>query len=342
VTERAATILDVARVAGVSKSTVSNVVRGSAAVTGEKRRRVLAAIDQLDYRPNALARQLVQRHTNMLGVMVGDLGNPFYAEMAKLIERHAAARGYTAMFCNTLGDAKAELAAVETLLEYRVAGFVFLAYAGDASGVRGALEGRVPVVFVSCEGEWGDTVCANDFHGAELATEHLIGLGHTSIAYFSDPIVEDAVDGARRAGYRSAMAASGLPSQVFHWSPSLHLVTLDGGEAGPIEELFASPSRPSAVVSSNDLGAIDLLDFADRAGLEVPGDLSVVGFDDVMIAGMARVSLTTIRQQQEELAREGVEILAGRIEGRLEDSPGEHRVDVDLIVRGTTAPPRGA
>src|SRR4029077_9834607 len=126
------TILDVASRAGVSKSTVSNVIRGVVGVSEETRRKVDSAIKHLGYRPNILARQLVQQRTNILGVFVGDLANPFYAEMAKSVERHAAAHAYTAMFCNTEGDSESELAGIETLLEQRVAGFVFLAFSGDS------------------------------------------------------------------------------------------------------------------------------------------------------------------------------------------------------------------
>src|SRR5437764_10967426 len=156
------TILDVASHAGVSKSTVSNVVRGLPGVSDATRRRVRAAIDELGYRPNVLARQLVQQRTSMLGVVVGDLANPFFAEMAKSVERHAAARGYTAMFCNTEGDSQSERAGVETLLEYRVAGIVFLAFSGESRTMQETLEHQVPVVFLSCKADWGDVVSVDD------------------------------------------------------------------------------------------------------------------------------------------------------------------------------------
>src|SRR5712692_5901350 len=121
---RPPTILDVASRAGVSKSTVSNVISGVMGVSEETRRRVDTAIKQLGYRPNILARQRIEQRTNILGVVVGDLATPFHAETAKSVERHAAARGYTAMFCNTEGDSESELAGIETLVEQRVAGFV--------------------------------------------------------------------------------------------------------------------------------------------------------------------------------------------------------------------------
>ena len=149
-TGRHATIFDVARTAGVSKSTVSNVIRGVEGVAPQTRVRVQEALEQLGYRPNVLARQLVQQRTTTLGVVVGDLGNPFYAEMAKQIERAAAGRGYHAMFCNTQGDDEAETSGLESLMEYRAAGIVFLSHPADREAARGVVEGRVPVVFVTC------------------------------------------------------------------------------------------------------------------------------------------------------------------------------------------------
>src|SRR5205814_629223 len=221
------TIHDVASHAGVSKSTVSNVVRGLPGVSESTRRRVLTSIDELGYRPNVLARQLVQRRTSILGVVVGDLANPFFAEMAKSVERHAAARGYTAMFCNTEGDSESELAGVETLLQHRVAGIVFLAFSGDPRTMQEVLHHQVPVVF-----------------------------------------------------------------------------------------------------ASNDVAAIALQEFADRVGIRVPEDVSIVGFDDVPMAGLARIALTTVAQPRDELARLGIADVADRIERKVKGPPRTTLVDV--------------
>src|SRR6266568_7133757 len=186
-TRRAPTIMDVAALAEVSKSTVSNVIRAVPAVSGATRGRVRLAIQELGYRPNVLARQLVQQRTSILGVVVGDLANPFFAEMAKSVERHAAARGYTAMFCNTEGDSQSELAGVETLLEHRVAGIVFLAFSGESRVMRETLQHQVPVVFLSCHEDWGDVVSVDDVKGGRLATRHMLDAGHRRIAYLSIP-----------------------------------------------------------------------------------------------------------------------------------------------------------
>src|SRR3979490_1659532 len=159
---RSPTILDVASRAGVSKSTVSNVVRGLPGVSEETGARVRKAIDALGYRPNVLARQLVQQRTSILGVVVGDLANPFFAEMAKSVERHAASRGYTAMFCNTEGDSQSELAGVEPLLEYRVAGIVFLAFSGDSRTMQETLEHQAAVVLRGRLASRGHIVSVDD------------------------------------------------------------------------------------------------------------------------------------------------------------------------------------
>src|SRR6267154_2289950 len=314
---RPPTILDVASRAGVSKSTVSNVVRGLPGVSEATRGRVRMAIDQLGYRPNVLARQLVQQRTSILGVVVGDLANPFFAEMAKSVERHAASRGYTAMFCNTEGDSQSELAGVETLLEYRVAGIVFL----------------------GCKADWGDVVSVDDVRGGKLSANHLIESGHRRIAYVSIPELEDESDFSRWQGYSEALSQSGLgPPTRISWSPPSDQARVDGVER-KLLEVFTGPTRSTAVVASNDVAAISLQEFADRFSIRVPQDLSIVGFDDVPMAGLARISLTTVAQPRDELAKLGIATIADRIERKLKGPPRTTLVGVRLVTRRSTAPP---
>jgi LacI family transcriptional regulator len=336
---RQPTILDVASQAGVSKSTVSNVVRGLPGVSEATRRRVLAAIEQLGYRPNVLARQLVQQRTNILGVVVGDLANPFFAEMAKSVERHAAARGYTAMFCNTEGDSQSELAGVETLLEYRVAGIVFLAFSGDSRTMQETLEHQVPVVFVSCSADWGDVISVDDALGGRLGTAHLIESGHRRIAYVSIPELEDQSGVARWQGYSDALRAAGLgPPVRVSWSPPSDHALVDGVDTRLLD-VFSGGGRATAAFASNDVAAISLQEFADRVSLRVPRDLSIVGFDDVPMAGLARIALTTVAQPRDELARLGIATIADRIERKLNGPARTTLVDVSLVARSSTAPP---
>jgi LacI family transcriptional regulator len=339
-----ATIFEVAALAGVSKSTVSNVVRGAEGVAEGTRERVLEAIARLGYRPNVLARQFVQQRTTTLGVLVGDLDNPFYAEMAKLIERWGFHHGYTAMFCNIEGDDDLAVAGVESLLEQRVAGIVFLAFFGRSPDIEQLLRQRVPVVFVGLREEWGDSVAVNDAAGARLATEHLIELGHRRIAYMTTPAVERRADRARQAGYREAMRRAGLtPLPPVRWAPGEELATI-GGRPAPLTDVLKGPECPTGWFVSNDLGAIGLQEYMDLHGLHVPGDVSLVGFDNVSLSGLARISLTTVAQPLDELARRGVERLVELIEHGGENHPGARRprvvtVPVQLVVRGSTAPP---
>jgi LacI family transcriptional regulator len=341
-TRRHPTILDVAAHAGVSKSTVSNVVRGLPGVSDATRRRVRTAIEELGYRPNVLARQLVQQRTSILGVVVGDLANPFFAEMAKSVERHAAARGYTAMFCNTEGDSQSELAGIETLLQHRVAGIVFLAFSGDSRTMQETLRQHIPAVFVSCGADWGDVVSVDDKLGGSMGTKHLIEAGHRRIAYLSIPELEDQSDWARWEGYCVALKEAGLTTPVrVSWSPPADHARIDGIER-PLLDLFSGEDGATAVFASNDVAAIALQEFADRVSLKVPGDISIVGFDDVPMAGLARIGLTTIAQPRDELARLGIAAVADRIERKLKGPPRRTLVDVRLVARRSTAPPAAA
>ena len=330
---RSPTILDVADRAGVSKSTVSNVIRGGVGVSGETRRKVDSAIQQLRYRPNILARQLVQQRTNILGVVVGDLANPFYAEMAKSVERQAAARGYTAMFCNTEGDSASELAGIEMLLAQRVAGVVFLAFSGDSRTMRETLQHEVPAVFLGCHEDWGDVVAVDDELGGRLATRHLIEAGHRRLAFLSIPELSDSSDQARYVG---CVKEAGDSVTRISWSPKTDHAEIDG-KACDLRDLFVGENRVTGVFASNDVAAVDLMEFADRVGLRVPGDISIVGFDDVPMAGLARIALTTVAQPRDELARRGIETIIERIEGRLIGKPTATLVGVKLVQRRSTS-----
>jgi LacI family transcriptional regulator len=338
-TPRHPTILDVARVAGVSKSTVSNVIRSFEGVTEEKKRAVVHAIEQLGYRPNAVARHLAQQRTQLFGAVIGDLSNPFHAEMAKLVERESAARGYATMFSNTLGDGATEAAAIEMMLEHRVGGIVFLAFSARDRPLRSSLKGRVPVVFIGCSEPWGDSVVAADRRGARVATEHLLELGHRRIAFLANALVEESGHRSRLAGYRDALARARIePGPLLTLTEQGPVATV-AGEAVPLAELLQGPRRLTAIFSSNDLGALELLEFGDRSGIRVPDELSVVGFDGAAVSGLNRIALTTVAQPKEELVRLGTEALVARIEGRATGPARRRVVDVDLIVRRSTGPP---
>src|SRR4051812_33113877 len=199
------TIMDVANLSGVSKSTVSNVLRGAGRVSENTRSRVLESIEALGYRPNSLARDLVRRRSNTIGVVLGDLANTFYADLVKLLELRISAASYTTIVCNTDGRLELERDRVEMLLERAVAGVVMLQFGGDGAVLDELRVAGVPVVVVSCWDARADCVAVDDAAGMAAAVEHLYELGHRRIAHVTSHLVEDSTRAARYAGYEAAM-----------------------------------------------------------------------------------------------------------------------------------------
>jgi LacI family transcriptional regulator, galactose operon repressor len=335
---RPATLIDVASLAGVSPSTVSNVVRGSDVVAPRTRRRVQAAIEQLAYRPNALARHLLQGRATTIGVITRDLANPFFAEMASLVEREVARFGFAAMFCATEGDDDREEQAIGLMLENRVSGLVFLSFLGRPSQIEKKINGQVPVVFVAAEEPWADSVTVDEHRGGELVARHLTELGHRRLA-FVGPQQPDRADARRLEGFLRAAADANLRPTVIAWDPPHGAVTI-GGAIVDWPTILRGPDAATGIFAANDFAAIDLLDVADSLGIRVPDQLSIVGFDDVDMARLRRINLTTVSQSREALVRLGVEALFGRIEGRIAGDPHVTLASVSLKVRGSTGPPR--
>jgi LacI family transcriptional regulator len=332
---RRPTINDVASLSGVSKATVSNVVRGTGSVSEATRARVLDAIATLGYRPNASARNLVRQRTDALGVIAGNLGNAFDAELVERIEQAASERKFTTLVCTTGRNPEDETAKIGTLLEQRVAGIAMLQFNGDRQLMAQLVSERVPVVMVSCWDDYVDCVAVDDSEGLELAVGHLAELGHRRIAYLTDELVESITRRTRLEAFERALLRHGLtfePDWVIHGSV---------GDAGIEPHAFTSllevEDRPQAIVATNDNIAIALIEQLESLGYRVPEDFSVVGFDGSRVAALSRIGLTTIAQPVEQLARSSVELLLQRVLG---DSPDERqhvRLEPRLIVRSSTA-----
>jgi LacI family transcriptional regulator len=334
---RPPTLIDVAQSAGVSPSTVSNVVRGSDVVAARTRRRVLNAIAELGYRPNALARHLLAGRATTIGIIARDLRNPFFAEMASLVEREVAGFGFAAMFCATDGDPDREEQAVELMLDHRVTGLVILSFLGRPELIATRINDQIPVVFVAAEEPWADSVTVDEHRGGEIVARHLIELGHRRLAFIG-PQQPDRADARRLEGFLRAAGDAGLKPTVIAWDPPDGQPSIDGG-AVEWAPLFAGTEPLTGIFAANDFAAIDLLDVADALGVRVPAALSVVGFDDVDMARLRRINLTTVSQPRDALVRLGVGALLGRIEGRITGGPHVTMASVGLTIRGSTAPP---
>ena len=328
------TILDVARRAGVSKSLVSMVTRGEPGVSEEKRSAILKAIDELDYRPNAMAQGLVMRQTRILGVMVSDLQNPFFAAVISGIQGRAAECGFRVLI--TTGDRtpSIEESAIENLLELRVDGLILASPRVDDE-VIGRAGRSAPVVVLNrnTADDNSDSVTNDNIAGAHLAVEHLVSFGHRRIAF----IEGGAGAGARirHRGYLSAMHDFGLADEILSVEGQ-H--TEEGGYRGAME-LLKLRVLPTAVFASNDLCAIGAMNAFEEAGLSIPDDLSLVGYDNNRMAALRHISLTTIDQPGDDMGRSAVERLAERIDGDRAE-PSHDVVAPSLVVRSTTGPPR--
>ena len=324
---------DVARAAGVSRALVSLVMRAQPNVSEERRTRVLEAANQLGYRPNAMARSLASRRTKTVGVILDDLRNPFFAEIAGGIEELASDLGYQVLLGAGGREARRERASLATLLEYRVDGVILVSPRMRTADIAAAAS-EVPVVMVGRQvrGVDADLVIIDENLGTQLVLDHLIGLGHEHIAH---------VDGGRGAGgpqRRSAflrwMRAHGLGARARVIAGDF---TEEAGAAAA-RTLLAEAELPTAVFAANDMVAAGLLGGFDHAGLDVPGHVSIVGYDNNFIAHLAHVSLTTVDQPRTEMGRMALELLLDRIDNR---RPSVVRlVEPALVVRSTTAPPR--
>ena len=326
---------DVARQAGVSISTVSHVVNNSRAVSSEARSRVLAAMKELGYKPNALAQNLRRQQTFSIGMIVPDSANPFFAEVARGIEDTSFEQNHSVILCNTDGDVHKQTTHTDLLIKNQVAGILFVA-AGISTELVDDLQARqVPLVVVDREvpNVAVDTVLTNHRQGGRQATRHLIELGHRRIACVSGG--SDLSPSAERlTGYQMELQDNGIPfddTLVFKGD----FQYASGYRAA--RELLSLPEPPTAVFACNDLMAVGVISAATEMGLQVPEDFSVVGFDDVHLASFTNPPLTTIAQPKYEIGVIATEMLLARARD-LDAPPRVERLETKLIVRGSTKP----
>lgn len=320
-------IKDVAREAGVSIATVSNVVNRPHLVSEETRQRVLAAIDELGYVRDESARQLRAGRSRIVALVVLDLGNPFYVDLARGAEEAAHAAGLNVITCNSGRRVDLEASYLAMLAEQRVRGVLLSPVESVSDRLRNFARSGIPYVFIDRKvpEPQGSSVSVDDVAGGALAARHLIDTGHTDIAFVNGP--ETLVQcREREAGVRSALAGEVRLSVL-----EVPELDADSGHDAGARLLDMSP-RPTAVFCANDLLALGVLRAMVGAGVKVPGEMAIVGYDDIEFAAAAAVPLTSVRQPTRELGRTAAELLIA--ESRAE--PVAHRQVVfepELVVR---------
>lgn len=331
-----ATIKDVALRAQVSTSTVSHVLNKTRFVSPEITLRVEQAIDDLHYAPSALARSLKLNETRTLGMLVTSSANPFFAEVVQGVEQRCFELGYSLVLCNTRDDKARLNASMEMLLQKRVDGIILMCTQVDLGAGVFDRYPSVPLVLA----DWGpmdmeaDLIQDGGRLGGMLATEHLLGLGHRHIGCITGPKGKRAAD-ERRAGFEAAMAKAGLtvrPEWVIEGD-----FELAGGNSA-MTALLALPERPSAVFVGNDMMAVGALRALADAGVSVPEQMSLVGYDNIELAHYLVPALTSIEQPKAGMGALAVDTLLARIKAP-DSSRRVLTLTPELIVRNSSQPP---
>ncbi|MDZ7276794.1 ribose operon transcriptional repressor RbsR [Pantoea eucrina] len=303
---------DVARLAGVSTSTVSHVINNNRFVSERVRARVQQAISELNYAPSALARSLKLNETRTIGMLLTASSNPFYAEVVRGVENSCYERGYSLILCNTEGDEERMNRSLETLMQKRVDGLLLMCTESHLPSAE--ILNRYPSVpmvmmdWAPFEGR-GDIIQDNALLGGELATQHLIDRGYTRIACIAGP--QDKTPARMRLeGFHKAMRSSGLPV------PEAYVVDGDfefQGGFNAMNQLLALENPPQAVFTSNDAMAVGVYHALFQAGLSVPQDMAVVGYDDIELARYLTPPLSTVHQPKDALGELAIETLINRL-----------------------------
>lgn len=333
------TIRDVAQATGLALSTVSNALAGKNYVSEETRALVLNATEKLGYRASTVARSLRMQRSFTIGVLIADVANPSSAEFVRGVEDVATREKCTLLLCNTDGDEERQVAHMRTLMDRQVDGIVLISQHCSSPRVRQLLDDGPPFVLVQRRNEAFDEdyVGSDNVEGIHEAIHHVHGLGHREVGFIRGPADSSSARERLDSFVREA-AALGLkvgPDTVFPGDYSF-----DAGVAAA-RYFLGLRKPPTCILASSDMSAIGVMQVALDAGLHIPADLSVVGLDDIMLAAVRSINLTTIQLQKRDMGAEAAELLVSRIKQPMR--PARQIVlPTNLIVRGTTAAPSAA
>jgi LacI family transcriptional regulator len=336
---RPVTVTDIARAAGVSRATVSLVLRGSPLVHADTRARVHAELQRQRYVYNRAAANLRRRTSTIVALVINDLSNPFFAEFAAGVDEALGEQGYVTLLGNTGESPERQQAVLASLMEHAPAGVILSpaehTEAAQLQAVMGAASNVLLFNREPADHSW-DFLALDNAHGARLATAHLIERGHRDIAFFGGHADSSSCQ-QRRAGYAAAMAEAGLPvgeGRMIECAPNR------SEAAATAQALFAAPARPTAAVCYNDNVALGLMLGLAARGVQPGRDFSLTGFDDIPEAALSTPALTTLAVAPRERGRQAAQLLLQRIAAP--DATVTRTIaPVELRVRHSTAPPPG-
>lgn len=337
-----ATLSDVAATVGVAPMTVSRVINGNGYVSEETREKVMEAVRKMNYRRNGLARNLKRQRTETVGLVIGDISNPYSTELANAVRESLSARGYNLFICISEHSAKEDITAFDSLVDHNVDGLIVATRSNKEGNERLAeiAASNVPIVLIGRDFQHAavDSVSADNFTGGFEATQHLIDLGHKRIGFIGAAF-ENRGNLKRLQGYLAALTKHDIPvderlitgrreSQFDSPGYSTETIGYEG-----MRRLLSLPSPPTAVFARNDFTAVGAMTAAKEAGLKIPQDVAIVGFDDTPMAQHTVPPLTTVRQPMKLQGQLAAELLLKRI-GDSEILDVETRIlDCELIVR---------
>ncbi len=330
------TIYDVARLAGVSTATVSRALNGTARIAPATQAAIDAAVEQLGYRPNSIARSLVTKSTQTIALLLPDISNPFYAALVSGIQEYVLSHDHTMLLCTTEGNAAREEQYLHLLRAKQVDGALVDGLVLPADRLSRFVRDGFPIVCLDRDiASAAIPVVQVDNHmGGKLATQHLVVLGHKRIAHITG-VPSLGISKERQAGYAEALETAGIGFD--QRLVAIGTFSEDGGYRAARDLLLMSPGL-TAIFAANDLTAVGALNAIAESGRRVPDDVSVVGFDDLRLASYTSPPLTTVRQPATRIARLASELLIGLTRGE-EVGQMRHLLEPSLVVRSSTAPP---
>ena len=334
-------IRTVAERSKVSIATVSRTINGITTVNPDLARRVWEAIEELNYYPNTQARSLVSGRSRIFGLVVSEITNPFFPELIQGFEDIAVAHGYEILVSSTNYDIKRMNQCIRRMLERKVEGVAVMTFGIEEPLLQQLSERNVPMVLIDfhLQSPLANTLVVDYHQGIRQGVQHLAALGHRDISFISGPAQLHSARG-RRAAFLASMEEVGIPAADLHIVEGDH--TLEGGMLA-FQKIREAGELPTAIMCSNDMTAIGVLRSAYKAGMRIPDDLSMIGFDDIHLAQFTFPPLTTILMSRTEIARAAFEALHAHVERQ----PGQQHIKVDrpistqLVVRQSTGYPRG-